>query len=152
MSGDTILEAQELSTSFAVKRARRRFELKAVDNVSFQLNRGEILGVVGETGCGKTTVGRSLVGLVRPKSGRVYYGGEDLLSLGERRLRDIRLKIRMVFQDPYASLDPRRSVGDSVAEAGDIHGLFPNRQARAESIDTTLRQVGLDPFFAKRFP
>ncbi|MCP4382770.1 MAG: ATP-binding cassette domain-containing protein [Hyphomicrobiales bacterium] len=152
MSGEAILDAQELSTSFIVKRARRRFELKAVDNVSFQLNRGEILGVVGETGCGKTTVGRSLVGLVRPKSGRVVYDGEDILSLGEKRLRDIRLRIRMVFQDPYASLDPRRSVGDSVAEAGDIHGLFPNRQARAESIDTTLRQVGLDPFFAKRFP
>lgn len=152
MSGEPILDAQGLSTSFTVKRARRRFELKAVDNVSFQLDRGEILGVVGETGCGKTTVGRSLVGLVRPKSGRVLYEGADILSLGERRLREVRLKIRMVFQDPYASLDPRRSVGDSVAEAGDIHGLFPNRKARAEAVDDTLEQVGLDPFFAKRFP
>lgn len=152
MNDDPILQARGLKTSFFIKRKGERFELKAVDDVSFDLNRGEILGLVGETGCGKTTIGRSLVGLTTVKDGTVIYDGEDILAVSHRRLRDIRLKIRMVFQDPYASLNPRRSIGDSVAEAGDIHNCFADRQDRSAQIARTLNDVGLDPSFAARFP
>lgn len=152
MSNDVILKADGLKTSFFIKRKGKKFELKAVDDVSFHLDRGEILGLVGETGCGKTTVGRSLVGLTRVKDGSVTYGGEDILSVRQNRLRDIRLKIRMVFQDPYASLNPRRTIGDSIAEAGDIHDYFADRQDRAGQIARALDDVGLGPAFADRFP
>ena len=147
-----ILQADGLKTSFFIKRKGKKFELKAVDDVSFHLDRGEILGLVGETGCGKTTVGRSLVGLTKVKDGSVTYGGENILSVRQSRLRDIRLKIRMVFKDPYASLNPRRSIGDSVAEAGDIHNYFADRQDRAGQIAKALDNVGLDLSFADRFP
>jgi len=152
MSGEPILEAEGLRTSFFVKRGSRKFELKAVDDVSFHLDRGEILGLVGETGCGKTTVGRSLVGLAKAKAGTVTYGGENILSVRQSRLRDIRLKIRMVFQDPYASLNPRRSIGDSIAEAGDIHNHFKDKADRAGQIARALENVGLDAAYADRFP
>ena len=92
--------------------------------MSFTLARGEVLGIVGESGCGKTTLGRSIVRLARPHRGQVLFDGEDIFAAKAGALRSLRLKIRMVFQDPFASLDPRRSIGDSVAEAGDIHGLF----------------------------
>ena len=149
---EPILQATGLKTSYFVSRKGQRLELKAVDDVSFAMNRGEILGLVGETGCGKTTIGRSLVGLVKVKDGSVEFGGENILAASGRRMKDIRLKIRMVFQDPYASLDPRRSVGDSVAEAGDIHGHFKNRRDRADQIAQALESVGLNASFAPRFP
>ncbi len=152
MNDNVILEAAGLKTSFFVKRGGKRFELRAVDDVSFDLHRGEILGVVGETGCGKTTVGRSLVGLAKSSGGTVTFGGENILAVRQSRLRAIRLKVRMIFQDPYASLNPRRTIGDSVAEAGDIHNCFSDGKQRAEQIARTLDSVGLDPSFAGRFP
>ena len=152
MSDNVILQATGLKTSFFVKRKGERFELKAVDDVSFHLDRGEILGLVGETGCGKTTVGRSLVGLTRTGAGTIFYRGENILAARRSRLRDIRLNIRMVFQDPYASLNPRRSIGDSIAEAGDIHRYYTDGKARAEQVAGVLDSVGLDPSFAGRFP
>ena len=152
MNKDALLEASGLKTTFEVKRSGKKYDLKAVDDVSFTLNRGEILGFVGETGCGKTTVGRSLIGLTRANDGIVTYENQNLLSLSESQLRDIRLKIRMVFQDPYASLNPRRSIGDSVAEAGDIHKIFTSPADRDEKVTEAMRNVGLDPAFASRFP
>jgi peptide/nickel transport system ATP-binding protein/oligopeptide transport system ATP-binding protein len=126
--------------------------VQAVDGVSFDLAQGEVLGIVGESGCGKTTVGRSIMRLVRADSGRVMYGGTDLLSVRDGELGHLRLNIRMVFQDPYASLNPRRRIGDSVAEAGDINGAFASSSERAERLHESLRSVGLDPSFARRFP
>ena len=152
MSSEAILDVAGLRTTFYVKRANKKFALKAVDNVSFHLDKGEILGFVGETGCGKTTVGRSIIGLTTPESGVVTFGGNDILRLSGRQLRDVRLMVRMVFQDPYASLNPRRSIADSVAEAGDINKLFKSRQDRLNKISETLKSVGLDPSFADRFP
>jgi len=152
MTADDILEVRNLSTSFKAKRAGKWYRIRAVNDVSFSVRRGEVLGIVGETGCGKTTVGRTIVRLARAESGRVLFNGRDLLSERERDLRQLRLKIRMVFQDPYASLDPRRSVADSVAETGDIHGVFRSRNERASRVAEALTQVGLDPSFGNRFP
>ena len=152
MTHSPLLDVVGLKTTFHIKRGRKKYALKAVDDVSFHLNKGEILGFVGETGCGKTTVGRSIIGLTPAEAGIVNYGGRDILSLSESQWRAIRLKVRMVFQDPFASLDPRRSIADSVAEAGDIHGLFKSAEDRQEQINTTLERVGLDRSFAGRFP
>ena len=126
MSERPILDVRGLSTDYAVKRGGRTIQIHAVEDVSFTLARGEVLGIVGESGCGKTTLGRSIVRLAKPHRGQVLFDGVDIFAAKAGALRSLRLKIRMVFQDPFASLDPRRSIGDSVAEAGDIHGLFAN--------------------------
>lgn len=152
MTDDKILDVSGLKTTFHVKRGRKTYPLKAVDDVSFHLVKGEILGFVGETGCGKTTVGRSIIKLTKPEAGQVQYGGQNILDLSDANMRAVRLNVRMVFQDPYASLNPRRSIGDSVAEAGDIHKIFTSAGDRADKISETLKSVGLDPSFAERFP
>ena len=149
MNGNAVLDIQELKVSFNVRRAGRKYQVRAVDGVSLSLAEGEVLGVVGESGCGKTTVGRSIVGLVRPDSGTVSFKGTETTGSS---LRDMRLNIRMVFQDPYASLNPRRAIGDSVAEAGDINGFFTSRTERSAAIAAALTAVGLDPSFAARYP
>jgi len=149
MSGNTVLNIRDLNVSFKVKRAGRKYQVRAVDGVSLSLAEGEVLGIVGESGCGKTTVGRSIVGLVRPDSGTISFKGRDMTGAG---LRDMRLNVRMVFQDPYASLNPRRAIGDSVAEAGDINGFFTSRAERSAAIAAALTAVGLDPSFATRYP
>lgn len=152
MSGDLILSVRGLKQTYHVKRGRKTYPLKAVDDVSFDLFKGEILGFVGETGCGKTTVGRSLIGLSKAEAGDVQYGGANVLAMAGKQLRDAQVNIRMIFQDPYASLNPRRNIGDSVAEAGDIQKLFKSKVMRAQKISETLQSVGLDPIFAERFP
>ncbi|CAN0437766.1 unnamed protein product, partial [Phaeothamnion confervicola] len=152
LSREAILEVCDLRTAFDVKRLGRKLRLQAVDGVSLSLAAGEVLGIVGESGCGKTTVGRSIIRLARAQSGTVVFKGVDVLAARDSSLRELRLKIRMVFQDPYASLNPRRSIGDSVAEAGDINGIFVSRDDRAKQIAATLASVGLDPSFARRFP
>ena len=152
MNRDAILDVRDLKTSFNVKRSGRKYRVQAVDGVSLSLAEGEVLGIVGESGCGKTTVGRSIVRLVQPDSGTINFKGTDVLAARGSTLRQLRLNIRMVFQDPYASLNPRRSIGDSVAEAGDINGVFKSRADRTAQIASTLTSVGLDPSFAERYP
>jgi oligopeptide/dipeptide ABC transporter ATP-binding protein len=152
MTEQPILDVRGLSTTYTVKRAGRTFHVHAAKDVSFTLGRGEVLGIVGESGCGKTTVGRSIVRLAKPHSGEVLLGGRNIFTARGDELRRIRLKIRMVFQDPFASLDPRRSVGDSIAEAGDIHRCFAATADRRAQIEQTLKNVGLDASFAGRFP
>ena len=152
MNRDAILDVRDLKTSFNVKRSGRKYRVQAVDGVSLSLAEGEVLGIVGESGCGKTTVGRSIVRLVQPDSGTINFKGTDVLAARGSTLRELRLNIRMVFQDPYASLNPRRSIGDSVAEAGDINGVFKSRAERTAQITSTLTSVGLDPSFAERYP
>ncbi|MBS0246392.1 MAG: ATP-binding cassette domain-containing protein [Proteobacteria bacterium] len=148
----TILRVSDLKTSFNVKRSGRKYRVNAVDGVSLSLVAGEVLGIVGESGCGKTTVGRSIVRLVQPDSGAIEFKDTDVLSARGQTLREMRLNLRMVFQDPYASLNPRRSIGDSVAEAGDINKVFTSRAERAARIAETLTAVGLEPSFATRYP
>ena len=152
MNGNTILTVCDLKTSFKVKRAGRKYRVQAVDGISLSLVEGEVLGIVGESGCGKTTVGRSVVRLVQPDGGAIDFKGTNVIAASGASLRDLRLNIRMVFQDPYASLNPRRSIGDSVAEAGDINGFFKRGDERTALIAQTLMAVGLDPSFAKRYP
>jgi peptide/nickel transport system ATP-binding protein len=152
LSGHPILELRDLRTAFDVRRHGRRLRVQAVDGVSLSLGEGEVVGIVGESGCGKTTLGRSVIGLARAQGGSILFKGHDMLAARASRLRELRLRIRMVFQDPHASLNPRRSIGDSVAEAGDINGTFGSRADRAARISETLRSVGLDESFAARFP
>jgi oligopeptide/dipeptide ABC transporter ATP-binding protein len=152
LSTTPILEVEGLQTSFDIKRGGRRVRVRAVDDVSLTLAEGEVLGIVGESGCGKTTVGRSIMRLAQPQGGRVVFRGTDVLSATGKGLNDLRLSIRMVFQDPYASLNPRRTIGDSIAEAGDINGTFEDRGDRAKQIASSLTAVGLDASFATRYP
>lgn len=152
MSGDVILDVRDLKVSFSARRSGRKYRVQAVDRVSLSLTEGEVLGIVGESGCGKTTVGRSIVGLVAPDSGTIAFKGADMIGAGGTSLREMRLNVRMVFQDPYASLNPRRTIGDAVAEAGDINGFFKSRAERSAAIAATLTAVGLDPSFAARYP
>ncbi len=121
-------------------------------DVSFTLARGEVLGIVGESGCGKTTLGRSIIRLAKPSGGEVMFDGESVYGARSGALRAIRLKMRMVFQDPFASLNPRRAVGDSVAETGDIHGLFASRDERHRRVAEVLDAVGLGASYATRYP
>jgi peptide/nickel transport system ATP-binding protein len=126
--------------------------VRAVDDVSFAIYSGETLGLVGESGSGKSTIGRALLRLVEPTSGRVAYRGEDLGAAGSRRMRALRRKLQMIFQDPYASLNPKMRVRDILGEALQVHGLARGRRAQAERITELLRLVGLAPEHAARYP
>ena len=126
--------------------------VKAVDGVSFSVKRGETLGVVGESGCGKTTTGRTILRLIEPTEGKAIFEGTDIFSLNKAELRKIRRDIQIIFQDPYASLNPRMTVGDIVGEALDIHRLVKSKKEREERISELLDVVGLLPQHMKRYP
>lgn len=125
--------------------------IKAVDNVSFTLEEGEILGLVGESGCGKSTMGRTLLRLEEPTGGEVFYRGEDILKINKNQLRTLRRQIQIIFQDPEASLDPRMSVGDSISEAFIVHSAGPGKQIK-NRVEELLLKVGLEPGHAVLFP
>lgn len=125
--------------------------VRAVDGVSFEILRGETLGLVGESGCGKSTVGRCLLRLIEPTSGAVDFEGRNVLSLGKSELRALRREMQIVFQDPYASLNPRMKVGDIVGEPLVIHDIG-NKEERRERVAELLRKVGLNPDYSKRYP
>lgn len=152
MTDDAILEVHDLRKTFKVRRGGKTHEVHAVNGVSLSVRRGETLGVVGESGCGKSTLARVLLGLTGADGGRVIFNGGNLLSRSRREMAETRLKIRMVFQDPYASLNPRRPVGNSVAETGDIHRLFRSRAERERLVGEALEQVGLGADFISSYP
>lgn len=146
-----LLELQHLKQYFPVKGDKlfERKVVKAVDDVSFHIDKGETLGLVGESGCGKSTVGRTLLRLYEPTDGRIFYDGEDITHVN---MLPYRRKMQIVFQDPYASLDPRMTVGDIVGEAIDIHRLAATRQERQDRIVELLSLVGLNTEHANRYP
>ena len=125
--------------------------VRAVDGVSFQIFKGETLGLVGESGCGKSTVGRCLLRLIEPTTGDVQFEGRTILGLNGSRLRALRREMQIIFQDPYASLNPRMRVGDIISEPLAIHGIGTREERRTRVADL-FRRVGLDPDFAKRYP
>ena len=126
-------------------------QVQAVDDVSFGVQEGETLGLVGESGCGKTTVGRSMLRLIEPTSGTVAYKGQDVLKLKGRELKEMRRNMQIIFQDPYASLDPRMPIGESVMEGLNIHNIGTRRE-RYEIMLETLRKVGLEDYHSRRYP
>ncbi|MDW8102035.1 MAG: ABC transporter ATP-binding protein [Anaerolineae bacterium] len=125
--------------------------IRAVDDVSFFIRKGETFGLVGESGSGKTTVGRTILLLHRPTSGKVYFDGIDLTALKGEELRRMRRRMQIIFQDPYASLNPRMTVGDIIGEPLEIHGIARGREKR-ERVMELLQVVGLNPYFINRYP
>ena len=125
--------------------------VQAVDDISFTVREGETLGLVGESGCGKTTVGRSILRMVKPTRGEVSFDGINILNLKGRAWKDMRRNMQIIFQDPFASLDPRMTIGESVMEGLNIHGIG-TRQERLETLYATLKKVGLEEYHARRFP
>ncbi|MHB8524008.1 MAG: ABC transporter ATP-binding protein [Limisphaerales bacterium] len=151
----SLLEVKKLKVHFPVKQgvlSRVKAHVKAVDDVSFTMDPGETLGLVGESGCGKTTMGRAIIRLVEPTAGSVCFQGEDISLLRGAALRTRRRKFQMIFQDPYGSLNPRMTVGQIIGEALDIHKLAGNANARQKRIEELLSAVGLDPTHARRYP
>ncbi len=126
--------------------------VKAVDDVSFDVYRGETLGVVGESGCGKSTTGRTVLQLYKPTSGSVVFEGKELSTLPAEELRKMRRRMQMIFQDPFASLNPRMSVGRIVSEPLRIHNVIPNRKEEQEYVESLLERVGLNPYYVNRYP
>ncbi len=126
--------------------------VRAVDDVSFDIREGETLGLVGESGCGKSTTGRTILQLYRPTSGKVYYQDQDLTTLKGEELRRMRRNMQIIFQDPYASLNPRLTVGDIIGEPLEVHRVEKSKKKRQERVQELLRRVGLNPYFINRYP
>ena len=140
-----------MSALLRAERLVKHFKaIRAVDDVSLEVEEGQTLALVGESGCGKSTVGRLLLRLIEPTSGKVWFGGRDLYSLPEREMRSLRREMQIIFQDPYGSLNPRMTVGDMLEEPLMLHGLAKGR--KAERVRELLNFVGLAPEHAKRYP
>jgi oligopeptide/dipeptide ABC transporter ATP-binding protein len=150
----TLVQVDNLKKYFPVRAGvmqRVVAQVLAVDDVSFQIHKGETLGLVGESGCGKTTVGRTMLRLIEPTSGSAIYNGQDIFKLKSRELKPVRRDMQIIFQDPYASLDPRVPIGDSVMEGLQIHHIGTPAE-RVEIMMETLKKVGLETYHARRFP
>ncbi|MGF2110537.1 ABC transporter ATP-binding protein [Enterococcus sp. DIV0755f] len=145
-----LLEVKNLKQYFNVG---RKDEVKAVDDISFQIYEGETFGLVGESGSGKSTTGRTVIRLNNPTGGEVLFDGQDVMKIkGKKPLADFRREVQMVFQDPYASLNPRMKVRDIIAEGIDINGLAKNEKERNDRVDELLQTVGLNPSHGTRYP
>ena len=154
--GETLVEVIGLKKYFPVTEGiviqRKVAEVKAVDGVSFHIRKGETLGLVGESGCGKTTTGRCILQLDRPTEGAIIFEGVNLVELDQRALSPYRQKIQVIFQDPYSSLNPRMKIGDIIGEPIKVHGIVPDAGKRRRRVSELLSVCGLDPRFADRYP
>jgi oligopeptide/dipeptide ABC transporter ATP-binding protein len=151
---ERLLEVRDLVRHFPIRRGffgRAAGQVRAVDGVSFDIRQGEVLGLVGESGCGKTTTGRCVLRLIEPTSGTVRFDGRDITRLSRRELRPLRRQMQVIFQDPYSSLNPRLTVGSMLTEALAIHGLARGAKARSR-VAELLDLVGLSPDHARRYP
>lgn len=149
-SGEILLEVKNLKKYYPVRTGFiKKTELKAVDDVSFFIRKGETLGIVGESGCGKTTLGRTVLRLEEPTSGDIIYEGESIIG---KNMKEYRKKMQIVFQDPYASLDPRKTVSDIIGEAMDIQKLCKTKEERRDKVLELMKLVGLNAEFYNRFP
>ena len=152
---NTLLEIKNLKMYFPVTQGilrRKVGDVKAVDDVSFTIKRGETLGLVGESGCGKTTVGRCILRIYQPTSGQIILEGQDISRLPWNKVRGLRRKMQLVFQDPYGSLDPRQSAGSIVGEPLKIHHLYPDPQEYKQRVEELFSLVGLDTEMTNRYP
>ncbi|HMB68634.1 MAG TPA: dipeptide ABC transporter ATP-binding protein [bacterium] len=150
-----LVQVRNLRKHFPVKKGvfrRTVAQVKAVDDVSFDVMPGETLGLVGESGCGKTTAGRSILRLIQPTAGEVLFEGEDVLAADREKLRKMRRHMQIIFQDPYASLNPRMSVADIVGEGLKVHGVVKKRNEMEERVAQLLEKVKLDPSYVNRYP
>jgi oligopeptide transport system ATP-binding protein len=152
---EPLVQVRHLRKYFPITRGiviqRHVGDIKAVDDVSFDIYKGETLGLVGETGCGKTTVGRTMLRLYEPTDGQVLFDEVDLATLPGDKLRHMRRRMQMIFQDPYASLNPRMTVGGIVAEPLEVHAVAQGKE-KQERVQQLLRLVGLNPYFVNRYP
>ena len=151
---DTLLRVEDLKIYYPVAGigfGKKEF-VKAVDGVTFEVKKGEVFGIVGESGCGKSTLGRGVCKLENLTSGHVYLDGEDITEYNDRRMRSIRKKVQMVFQDPYASLNPRMSVFDIIAEPLLVHHLYQDKADLEKKVLDLLHRVGLNDYHANRYP
>jgi oligopeptide transport system ATP-binding protein len=154
-SDRVLIDVKDLKMYFPVTAGiifqRKVADVKAVDGISFSIRRGETLGLVGESGCGKSTAGRAILQLYRPTAGQVLFDGRDLCCIKGNELRLVRRKMQMIFQDPYASLNPRMSIGSIIGEPLAIHKLASGKRRR-ERVQELMRIVGLNPYYANRYP
>ena len=154
-TGQPLLKVENLKVYFPVKKnffGRILKEFKAVDDVSFTVDKGEILGLVGESGCGKTTLGRSLIRLIQPTSGNIFFNDKNIADISDEQLRKMRKEIQIIFQDPYGSLNPRLTIGHAINEPMKIHSILPNEKQRKEKIIDLLEKVDLKPEYFNRYP
>lgn len=151
---EILVRVENLRKYFPITRGvfqRHVGDIKAVDGISFFVRRSETLGLVGESGCGKTTTGRTLLQLYRPTEGHVYFEGQDLSEMKGEQLRRMRRRMQMIFQDPYASLNPRMTIGSIIGEPLEVHNIAKGKEKR-ERVQELLRLVGLNPYFINRYP
>jgi peptide/nickel transport system ATP-binding protein len=153
-SDDILLEVKNLKKYFPIKAgvlSKQKGEVKAVDDISFKIKRGTTMGLVGESGCGKTTVGRTILRLIDKTDGDVFFHGEDIFGMDNKQLRDLRTKMQIIFQDPYSSLSPRLPVGEIIGEAVKEHNLVPKNQYE-DYLDEVMIACGLQPYHKDRYP
>ena len=153
---ENLVEVKDLKMYFPVSSGllfqRTTANIKAVDGVSFDIKKGETLGLVGESGCGKTTTGRCILQLYKPTEGSIKFDDQELMSMGSRQLRSMRREMQVIFQDPYSSLNPRMTAGNIIGEPLVVHGLVDNKAEYRERVASLLQNVGLNPYMADRFP